>query len=388
MPRADGRPVAAHHRQPRRAGGHGHRAEVPLGRAQGSVRDPAPVARFSRCSPPVRRAEGLIPGRNSGIASTVPSSDLGIVDLAPTLGRHFSMGLGVPRKMMSVVGIGDAVCRESTFWIPAYAGMTFMRGSSPPPSGAGSPRPPSSSPRPLRHPASPSSSPRPPSSSPRPPSSIPASPFVIPASPLVIPASPLVIPASPLVIPASPFVIPASPFVIPASPFVIPASPRHPRVPLRHPAASPFVIPASPFVIPAQAGIQKDPGRDTPGIPLLQPSYCESGHASPAVDRPNAVVACINRPAKNAGRAPHAEPLQSSMPAGRACGWASMPVPLPGQTKPASIPRPPIGAPWFALADSCQKTYAKQAVPDADAPSRPACFTRVNQLSGVIGGRP
>ena len=169
---------------------------------------------------------------------------------------------------MSVVGIGDAVCRESTFWIPAYAGMTFMRGSSPPPSGgAGSPRPPSSSPRP----------------------------------------------------------------------------PRHPRVPL---------------VIPAQAGIQKDPGRDTPGIPLLQPSYCESGHASPAVDRPNAVVACINRPAKNAARAPHAEPLQSSMPArhadaaGRehqptnnripphpplprkrehACGWASMPVPLPGQ---------------------------------------------------------
>ena len=36
-----------------------------------------------------------------------------------------------------------------------------------------------------------------------------------------------------------------------------------------------------------------------------------------------------------------------------------------------------IGAPWFALTDSSQKKYAKQAVPDANAPSLPACFARV-----------
>ena len=34
-------------------------------------------------------------------------------------------GVGVPQKMTSIVGIGHAVCRESTFWIPACAGMTF-----------------------------------------------------------------------------------------------------------------------------------------------------------------------------------------------------------------------------------------------------------------------
>ena len=43
---------------------------------------------------------------------------------------------------------------------------------------------------------------------------------------------------------------------------------------------------------------------------------------------------------------------------------------------------PDIGAPWFALADPCQKTYAKQAVPDANAPSRPACFARVKFIIG------
>ena len=80
---------------------------------------------------------GLVPWVGVGVPQKITEDDFGTRFLAD-LCRNWS-GKKC-RNGRSLVGIGHAVCRESTFWIPACAemtacaGMTFLRGGRPPPS--------------------------------------------------------------------------------------------------------------------------------------------------------------------------------------------------------------------------------------------------------------